>query len=208
MTVEQEFADEVAGDYIRNGWHVENPRQALPWIDFEPDLLLRRGDEYIVVEIKRPGMATERSIAQVRRAVERQPNWRLEVKLLPPHREIARHELATDEIPSRLALAQDLIGTGHPTSAVIMAWLVIETSLRRLFPNAAANGRPALIPELFRKAFEAERITDAELRQLQRGLELRNQVVHGFSVRLEDAEAKSVVALACTLADRVETTTH
>jgi hypothetical protein len=203
MRMEQNLVEDLVGEYIQEGWRIENPEQALPLIHFQPDLLLRRGEKFLVVEVKRPGMSADRPVAELRKAVERQPNWRLEVKLLSPHKELATRELALAETPGRLALAEDLLRSGNYADAVMMAWLAIETSLRMTLSTGNGKTDPTSVPELFRTAFEAEKISDLELHQLQRGFALRNGIVHGFAVSIDAADARSIVDLARSLADRV-----
>ena len=60
MSAEQEFATEIAEDYVRKGWEVRNSEEALASAGFRPDLLLRRGDEYLVVQIRRLGTLPNR----------------------------------------------------------------------------------------------------------------------------------------------------
>ncbi len=198
MSAEQDFATEIA--------EVRNSEEALASVGFRPDLLLRRGDEYLVVEIKRLGAAPE-PIADLRKLVEKQPNWRLEVKLLPLSKEHPMHEIAETETPKRLSLIHALFGEHRYSEAVLIAWVVIEASLRKML--AAANDeRPAAIPDMLRTAYEAERISGAELRQLQRALTLRNVIVHGYAADVDETEARSIVALASVLARRTEETMH
>ena len=61
MKNEQSFAEEIADSYVRMGWEVEDPEEALPLLRFRPDILLRRGDQHLVIEIKKPGVASSAS---------------------------------------------------------------------------------------------------------------------------------------------------
>ena len=70
MSAEQEFAAEIAEDYVRKGWEVRSEEEALASVGFRPDLLLRRGDEYLVVEIERLGSAPNPKISELRKLVE------------------------------------------------------------------------------------------------------------------------------------------
>ena len=118
---------------------------------------------------------SERSISEMRKIVEAQPNWRLEVKLLPPRREHPTYRSADAEAWDRLELANELVEAGRYSDAFLLIWVVIEASLHRLSSSSDEEQRPRAISELFRSAYEAGGISDPELRQLQRGLELRNQ---------------------------------
>ncbi len=207
MSAEQEFATEIAEDYVHKGWEVRNSEEALASVGFSPDLLLRRGDEYLVVEIKRLGSAPEPKISDLRKLVEKQPNWRLEVKLLPLSKEHPMRIIAETETPKRLALIHALFGEHRYSEAVLIAWVVIEASLRKMLAEGASE-RPAAIPDMLRTAYEAERISDPELRQLQRALALRNVIVHGYTADIAENEAQCIVSLARSLAMRTEQTMH
>jgi uncharacterized protein YutE (UPF0331/DUF86 family) len=206
MRPEDEFAAELAESYVRKGWEVERPEEASSFLRFLPDLLLRRGDQYLVIEIKRPGVASEPSIAAMRKIVEERPNWRLEVKLLPPGKEHASYKIAEMEIASRLALANTLIEADRYSDAFIMVWIVIEAALRRICLADEEAQRPKPMPDLFRITYEAGLISDRELRELQRGLELRNRVVHGYSIDISEVDARSFLSLARVLTERSEKT--
>ena len=207
MSAEQEFATEIAEDYVRKGWEVRNSEEALASAGFLPDLLLRRGDEYLVVQIKRLGTAPEPKISDLRKLVEKQPNWRLEVKLLPLSEEHPMRVIAVTETPKRLALIHTLFGEHRHSEAVLIAWVVIEASLRKMLAGGTGE-RPATIPDMLRTAYEAERISDPELRQLQRAQVLRNAVVHGYAADIAETEAQSILSLARSLAMRTEQTVH
>ena len=202
MKNEQSFAEEIADSYVRMGWEVEDPEEALPLLRFRPDILLRRGDQHLVIEIKKPGVASERSISEMRKIVEAQPNWRLEVKLLPPRREHPTYRSADAEAWDRLELANELVDAGRYSDAFLLIWVVIEASLHRLSSSSDEEQRPRAISELFRSAYEAGGISDPELRQLQRGLELRNQTVHGYAPQFADGDARLFLSLARALTER------
>lgn len=207
MSAEKEFATEIAEEYVRKGWEVRNSEEALASVGFSPDLLLRRGDEYLVVEIKRVGSAPEPKISDLRKLVEKQPNWRLEVKLLPLIKEHPMRVIAETETPERLALIHALFGEHRYSEAVLIAWVVIEASLRKMLAEANRE-RPAAISDMLRIAYEAERISDAELRQLQRAMALRNVIVHGYAADIDETEVGSIVALARDLSGRTAETMH
>jgi uncharacterized protein YutE (UPF0331/DUF86 family) len=206
MRPEEEFAAELAESYVRKGWEVERPEEASSFLQFQPDLLLRCGDRYLVIEIKRPGVASEPSIAAMRKIVEERPNWRLEVKLLPPRKEQTSYKIAEMEAASRLDLSNTLIEADRYSDAFVMVWIVIEAALRRICLADDEDQRPKPIPDLFRSAYEAGVISDPELRELQRGLELRNRVVHGYSIDIAEVDVRSFLSLARVLTERAEKT--
>jgi hypothetical protein len=207
MSAEQEFAAEIAEDYVRKGWEVRNSEEALASVGFRPNLLLRRGEEYLVVEIKRLGSTPEPKISELRKLVERQPNWHLEVKLLPLNKEHPMQVIAETETPNRLRLIQGLFEERRYSEAVLLAWVVIETSLRKMLARSA-NGEAAAIPDILRMAYEADFLSDPELRQLHRALTLRNVIVHGYAADIRESEVQPIMMLARALASRTGQTVH
>jgi len=201
---EQDFQAEIADLYVRKGWEVEDAEQASAFLPFRPDLVLRRGDEHLVVEIMRPGFPAEHTIPQMRKLVEVLPNWRLVVKLMPPERELPEYRIASSETPGRLELAESLVQARRYADALLICWVIIEANLRRLCAESIGAKPDTTIPDLLRIAYEEDVISDPELRQLQRGLQLRNRIVHGYEVGIADDDARSFLSLARALTDRAE----
>ncbi|WP_342149151.1 hypothetical protein [Methylorubrum sp. SB2] len=204
MTTEHAVPDELIADYLRNGWHREDTRLARSALDFEPDVLLRKGDEFLVVEVKRSGREPERSIAEMRRLVERRPNWRFAVKLLTPQPPRSNDEIDDADVATRLSLAEDLLRDGHVAEAVLIAFIGIETGLRRLVPKPFTPPSEAALPRLIRDAYEAEAISDGELRAINRSCEVRNRIAHGFKVDVSSQDADAILALARTVAGKAD----
>jgi uncharacterized protein YutE (UPF0331/DUF86 family) len=202
VTLEEEFASELVAQYRSEGWELLKPDEALSHLSFEPDLFLRRGDEHLVVEVKRVGFASARAVAALRKEVAEHPNWHFELKLIPPTRAVKAHRPMDDEIRGRIGVAQDLISHGLNSEAFILTWTAVEAALRDLV-EGSDDARPEAPIDLLRRAYEQGTISDAEQRQLQRGLQVRNRLVHGFAVDEPQRSVEELMPLALGLVERV-----
>lgn len=205
MTLEAEFTAELAERYRSEGWEVQDPAEAESVLNFEPDLLLRRGDEHLVVEVKRVGFVSGRAVSVIRKQVEAIPNWQFELKLIPPDRMLRAARPVEKEIRDRIDVAQKLATEGFDSEAFILTWTAVEAVLRDLLDEAETD-RSESIADLFRRAYEEGAITDAELRQLQRGFQVRNRLVHGFAVDEARRNVEELMPLTVDLMKRAEGT--
>lgn len=204
MTRELGSPDDLIADYVRSGWNVVDPQKRRADIDFLPDYLLRKGDDYLVVEVKQPGRKSDRSVAEMRRIVENQPHWHFAVKLRPGQSLVPRNDLAEENVHPRLTIAEQLLASGHRDEAILIAWVAIETSLRRLVSDTSDVPTDLSLPALLRSAYEAEAISDPELRQIDRARSLRNQIVHGFRAQVLPNDAEGILSLTKALSERVD----
>lgn len=202
MTLEEEFANELVAQYGSEGWELLKPDEALSHLSFEPDLFFRRGDEHLVVEVKRVGFASARAVAASRKEVAENPNWHFELKLIPPTRMVKAHRPMDDQIRGRIGVAQDLINNGLFSEAFILAWTAVEAALRDLV-DGSDDARPEAPIDLLRRAYEQGTISDAEQRQLQQGLQVRKRLFHGFAVDEPQQSVEELMPFARGLVNRV-----
>lgn len=205
MSIEHEFIDKLVEDYEREGWRVEDSTSAAKQLDFQPDLVLKRGEEVLVVEVKRTGFVSDRAISRMRSKVEEMPNWRFDLKLIPPSREFRAQRPVGKDIIRRIGVAQRLLAEGFASESFILTWTVVEAILRNLVEPSGDN-LPEAPVQLICRAYEAEAITDAELRSIQRSYEIRNRLVHGFAVPDVESNAHQLLPIAEVLAKRAEGT--
>jgi hypothetical protein len=194
--------EELIADYLRNGWQLNDPRDAEDTISFVPDILLKKGNDYLVIEVKAPGEAPERSVADMRKAVEQRPNWHFEVKIRPPRKLSPENEIAVPDLPSRLSLIEDLVKEGHQSEAALIAWVAIETSLRQILSQLMKKQPELGLPRLIQNAYEEDIISDTERRLIGHVQNLRSHIVHGFKTKIDQDDIRSILSLARSLAER------
>lgn len=201
MSREADFAAAVAKHYEQSGWMIVSPEDAVEHIDFRPDLLLRKGDRHLVVEIKEEGFSGSRAIDIIKKMVELDNKWSFEVKVIPREWGIQESEAGEAVVGARVHIAERLRAEGHASEAFILFWTVVEATLRLLLGIDAK--RIVDSSTLIREAYEEGVIVDADLRELQAALHIRNRLVHGLRVETDGNSDASIADLAKSLFGRV-----
>jgi hypothetical protein len=122
--------------------------------------------------------------------------------LVPPTREEKAQKLPDARAIERLKLASELKERGFPAEAFMLAWTSVEATLRELI-NWGETNRFTSSLDVLRHAYEAGVISDAELRRLERGFQLRNRLVHGFGVDDPQRAIEELLPIADALAERL-----
>jgi REase_AHJR-like len=205
VSEEQEFIQELRSNYEKAGWSVGNITNGRDELGFEPDLLLHRGNEHLVVEVKKEGFVSTRATRLIKDLIETKPGWKFELKFIPSNRRRSAHYVDTSNIRKRLDLAKMLQSQGSYSEAFILAWTSVEATLRALFDTQVQQEQQDIFSPsaLFTKGYEDGLIYDNELRQLKRGIQARNRVVHGLSVDNIEGESSEILHIAEHLLDRV-----
>ncbi len=192
MTASEEidFLTEVVQRYEGDGYQVlrEPPSSKLPkqLRGFHPDLLALKGNERVVVEIKKAsGPLDLDAIARMKRSVGEIPGWRLDVVWLGDTApSVSRQPLSDSEIRSRL----EDTPTGRSRQAheleLMALWAYFEAAVRNRLKAAGEEERSPIPPSsLVRKAISFGLLPQDELVFLDELARARNQIVHGFQVR-------------------------
>ncbi len=201
MSLEQEFAAKLARVYEGEGWELQRSEDARAVLDCSPDLFLRKGQNYLVVEVKRAGSNSGRAIEQLKEAVEVHEGWRFELKLIPSSFERAILKPDSKSLRHRLAVVEKLLTEEAGDEAFVVLWILIESALRSLVAEDVSNP-PTPTYALLREAYEDGVITDIELMQLQSGCQVRNRLVHGYGVRDSEELLEELLPLAKALVAR------
>ncbi|AZO42448.1 hypothetical protein EJ076_15800 [Mesorhizobium sp. M7D.F.Ca.US.005.01.1.1] len=202
MISEAEFTRDISAEFERLGWVPEDPNRFASMLNFKPDLVLRKGDQHTVVEIRKQGQTTGRRIADMRRMVERHPNFQFEVRFLAPSASSPHAEIASSSVRRRIDLASELVERGDLGEGIAVAWIAIETSLRVMLNNQKEGPSVSDPSRLIRTAFEAGKISQAQLFQLVAALNVRSQIVHGFDAAIPSGLARQIVGIAREIADQ------
>lgn len=186
---EAEVARRVAEDYRAKGYDVTvNPRpDQLPaaLADYQPDIVARRADETVVVEIKsRPSSRREPSLESFSRAVRALPGWRFDIVMTEP--DIAfplpgrTLPWTTREAHRALDEADCLLEAGHADAALLMAWAGAEAALRLAAIREGVETRRSEANFLLNR-LTTEGVLGQRAYQVLRGaLALRNAIAHGL----------------------------
>ena len=136
-----EKVHEIAERYRGRGYEVTLAPQGdqLPEAlrDLPPDLIARKGEDVVVVEVKsRPDLAKAPRASDVARVVREQPGWRFELVIVSPERPFLApydaEDWSAEEVDRRLSEAATLLETGHVEAALLLGWAATEATLRLL----------------------------------------------------------------------------
>lgn len=189
--LEQQRAHELAEEYRQKGYEViEEPApDQLPdfLAAYHPDLLLRRGEEAIVVAVKaRSSLVREPHLRELARVLQAKPGWTFELVLVQEGERLAVPDGAQPfqraDIRGRLDTAARLLEVGAPEAAVVLAWGAAEASVRLLSEEEGVVLERLTPPYILYQAVTNGVISRGDYQQLLQALKYRNALVHGFTI--------------------------
>jgi uncharacterized protein YutE (UPF0331/DUF86 family) len=203
-SLERQRARAIAGEYRSKGYEViEEPTQEqLPDFlsGYNPDLLVRKGDEARVVVVKsRASLAQEPQIRDLARLLHTKPNWNFELVLLGEKEQMSLPEGAyafdREDILSGIQESERLLELEFSEAALLLAWSSAEATIRLL---TAAEGivLDRLTPVyILKQAVMYGVISRDEYNFLTKAMQYRNALVHGFkTVDLDPALVKELIS--------------
>lgn len=174
---------------------------------FSLDLIARRGNEGVVVQIKanRIDLSNDPYITRLAEVVNGQAGWRLDVVVLEPEtmiEKVARDasEPSDDQLAQILKAAEDLVDRGYTPYAHVVAWGGLEAAMRRIRDVAELYGKPTPI-ELMGSLYGNGFLNREQFDRLKESYKIRSQVVHGLvPTQVDPALVRFVTATARSLA--------
>jgi hypothetical protein len=188
----------LANEYARKGYEViigPEPGDLPPALaNYRVDLLAKRGDEVIIVDVKtRRTLHDKPDLRGLARAVRDLPGWRLELVVTNPrHKRVAPDDAVLPgpaALAKRLEEAEGLAKAKHLEAAFLLAWSAAEGILRTVAEHEgveAASDSPASI---LKRLYSLGLIAKTSYGEFQRRLDNRNAVIHGFALRNLDYDA-------------------
>jgi uncharacterized protein YutE (UPF0331/DUF86 family) len=187
--IERERLIKLAEEYRDKGYEISfhpNPEDLPDFLkNYRPDMIARRDDEAVVVEVKSRSSLNSstqylRNLAQV---VEQHPGWRFELVMTNPedaeYSQSAEGSLQEAEIESRLQVARQLT-TQHLESAILYSWSLVEATLRLVAENEGLSLQRFDPLYLVKQLATEGVISKSEYQLLMNALSLRNSIAHGF----------------------------
>jgi len=193
------LAQKTAEEYRGKGYDVlmQAPLDFLP--GFTADLLVRKGDEVKVIEVKsRPSLAADPKIGELARNIESKPGWTFELLLVSEPEKLDSPEgsqsFASEDIFNRIEEAEKALQGGLPEAAFLLAWSAHEATIREAIAEQGVRDtrvtRPGYVLD---QAVIHGVLSRGEYKTLKEMLKYRNAIIHGF--RLSDFRAELVVEL-------------
>ncbi|ACA98843.1 MULTISPECIES: hypothetical protein [Cyanophyceae] len=188
--LERERLLQLAEEYREKGYEISfepNPEDLPDFLkNYRPDMIVRRGDEAVIVEVKsrRSLNASSRQYLQTLvQSVEQHPGWRFELVMTNPEDVVfslqAESPLQKPEIETRLQVARKL-AMQHPESAILYAWSLVEATLRLVAEHERMSLQRLDPLYLVKQLMTEGVISRPEYQLLIDGLSLRNAIAHGF----------------------------
>ncbi|MEG5140284.1 MULTISPECIES: hypothetical protein [unclassified Microcoleus] len=188
--IERERLLKLAEEYREKGYEISFHPNSEDLPDFlksyRPDLIVRRGEESVVIVVKSraslnsPSSTYLRNLAQ---AVAENPGWRFELVMTNSEDAVevpkAEDSFQEHEIELGLQVAKQLV-TQHLESAMLYSWSLVEATLR-IVAQKEELSLQRLYPLYLVKQLTVEGvISKSEYQLLMNALSLRNAIAHGF----------------------------
>ncbi len=206
ISLERQRAREIAEEYRRRGYKViEEPSQEqLPDFlsGYHPDLLIRKGDEAIVVEVKsRASLAKETQVRELARLLRTQPAWNFELVVVGEEDQLRTPEGARpfdrEDILQGLEAAEKLLEARFSDAALLLAWSAAEATVRLLAAEEDIVLERLTPLYILKQAAMHGVISREEYHSLTKAMEYRNALVHGFKpIDFEPALVKDLISTA------------
>ncbi|MDM8551173.1 DUF86 domain-containing protein [Desulfobacterales bacterium HSG2] len=187
--LEQNRAQMVADEYRNRGYEVIHApdKDQLPDFlkEFRPDLIVRKGDESIVVEVKsRRTLSQNPQIREMARILGEKKDWKLELFLVGIGEDAQFAEgvqpLNEQDVLQGTEQARKLLNAGFPEASLLYAWSVAEAAIRLIVQKEAITVKSDA-PLYLIKALATEGvISKDEYELLMSVVRTRNAVAHGY----------------------------
>ncbi len=185
---------ELVQEYRDRGYDVLVEPDRLPDLpaDTRVDLLARKDDEVVLIEVKsRASLADQPRLRELARAIEGRPGWRFELVLAGAGEDAALPEgtplpeeassLGRRDVARAVAESEALIASGHSEAALLLAWSITEATLRLLADTEGISLRREGDPPYVLKQLAVNgALSREDYHSLMNILRLRNVVAHGF----------------------------
>ena len=167
---------------------------------FRPDLIVHKGDEHIVVEVRTRGQVSDfPQVNELAKVVRNEVGWKFQLFLLGPENSFfvnGASLFTVEEIRLKIKEVAFFVENGHLEAAFLMGWSLVEAILRVLAVKEGMEGETAT-PDYLLKQMTFEGIIARETyHDLKRAQKTRNAIAHGFkSSQLTIESAQELIDL-------------
>lgn len=151
---------------------------------FRPDLIVHKGDEHIVVEVRMRGQVSDLpQVNKLAKVVRNEADWKFELFLLGPENSFfvdGASPLTVEEIRLKRKEVALFFQNGHLEATFLMGWSLVEAILRTLAVKEGIEGETAT-PNYLLKQMTFEGIIARETyHDLKHAQKTRDAIAHGF----------------------------
>lgn len=206
---EARLVQQVADEYRGKGYDVvlEPGADQLPTVlaPYRPDIIARRDDETIVIEVKsRHSLRRPPQLEALAKAVRELPGWRFELIVAKPDIAFPLPETTEPwdehQVGDALDEAGQLLRTGHPAAALLLAWAATEAALRLLASKEGLRIDGWEANALLNNLTTSGVLTRGRFKTLRDALEVRNAVAHGLMPpKLEPSKVQKLIQMTADL---------
>ena len=206
--LERKFIDKKAAEYRSRGYEVEENCQ----LDFLPgyraDLVVRKGEETRVIEVKaRTSLARSPSMTELAEILYEKPGWSYDLLLVGEPEKLESPEgakpFAEEEIRRRLAEAAVVLEKGSGEAAYLLVWSACEAAIRNLIKAAEISiTRVTTASYVLDMAVMHGIISREDNDYLTDMMKYRNAIAHGFDVNgFSDKKVTELIEVVVRLLD-------
>jgi len=213
LTLERRRARDIAEEYRGKGYEVieePSPEQLPDFLSgYRPDLLIRRGNEAVVVEVKsRASLAKDPQIRDLARLLHAKPGWNFELVVVGEGEKPGTPEDACSfgrqDILRSIEAAEKVLGSGFSEAALLLAWSTSEATVRLLTEEEGILLDSLAPPYILKQAVTNGVISREDYTLLMNAMKYRNALAHGF--KLNDFNSALVRDLIGTTKRLLEST--
>lgn len=188
-SLEKQRARAIAEEYRSRGYEVieePSPGQLPAFLSgYHPDLLIRKGDEAIIVEVKsRSSLAKDSQVKDLAKLLQTKPDWNFELVMVGEGEQFyaleGAHPLDRDDILRGIETAGKLFDLEFFEAALLVAWSALEAIVRLLIEEEGIVLNRLDSFYILKQAVTNGIISRDDYRSLINIMRYRNAIVHGF----------------------------
>jgi hypothetical protein len=148
-------------------------------------LLVRRGDEAIIVEVKsRLSLAKDHQIRELARLIQTKPHWNFELVVVGEGEQLSAPEGAQpferDDILRSIKATERLVALGFSEAALLQAWSTVEATVRLLSKEEGLVLEGLTPLSILTQATSNGVLSRGDYNFLTKVMKYRNALAHGF----------------------------
>jgi hypothetical protein len=178
--------------------------------DFKVEILATRDDGRVLASAKKsfPDLEADPDLSRYAEVTNQQPGWRFDIHVLGPDREATPEnreakEPSEEDIRRRLEDVERMLQAGFVGQALVAAWAVLESVMRRRLRAEGEEAGWGTSPRtMLNELYSAGVLSHRVLRDLEGLFQLRSAIAHGFAEPVVETSAvQSLVDTARRLLD-------